>query len=573
MPSREWADATDEDLAAIARTGIPAYDPWRDAGECQFDAEAARRVLRFFRGHLKLIEGETAGEPFTLEDWQVAIIANLFGWYRPDGMRRYRSAFVLIPRKNGKTPLAAAIALYLLVRDNEPGAQVYSAAGELTQAALLYRHAAGMVRADPKLASVLRPYDTFKSIEYGATSSFFRSLSADARTKHGQNAHGVVIDELHVHPNAELVNVLTKSTSSRRQPMTVYITTADFERDSICNTLHDYSRKVRDGIASSPEWLPVLYEASPTDDWQDEAVWRKCNPNLGVSKKIEYMREECRKADAIPALRNEFLRLDLNVRTGLESVLIDPAKWAACAGAVPYDEMAKSLVGSPCFGGFDLATKNDLIAFVLFFPNDCAVLCWLWAPAEGARERALRDRAPYIDWALRTPEGDASPGLASILPWESSGFLRLTDGNVADYAVVEQDVMRLCETYRPKVVNYDRWNAEATVQRLIAAGVTMAPMGQGFASMTAPTKEIVERLVPAGLLRHGGHPALAWMASHVQGERDPAGNLKFSKSKSRERIDGLVALAMAVGGSQVTPVAPKPFVPMVMHIGGDRRDE
>lgn len=564
MPSRDWIAASDGEIAELARTGIPGYDAWRDAGECAFVPEVARRVLRFFRGHLKLIEGETAGQPFLLEDWQVAIIVNLFGWIRPDGTRRYRSCFLLVPRKNGKTPLAAAIALYLLVRDGEPGAQVYSAAGELTQAALLYRHAAGMVREDGKLASVLRPYDSFKSIEYAATSSFFRSLSADARTKHGQNAHGVVIDELHVHPSAELVNVLTKSTSSRRQPLTVYITTADFDRDSICNRLHDYSRKVRDGRVKTAEWLPVLYEAMPTDDWRDEAVWRRVNPNLGVSKKIDYMKEECAKAGAIPALRNEFLRLDLNIRTGLDSVVIDPAKWAACSGALSYAELAKSLVGQPCFGGFDLATKNDLVAFSLFFPLQCAALCWLWAPADNARERALRDRAPYLEWALKTPEGDGSPGLASILPWESSGFLRLTDGNVADYAVIEQDVVRLCETFRPKVVNYDRWNAEATVQRLLAAGIQMAPMGQGYQSLTAPTKELVERLVPAAMLKHGGHEGLAWMVSHVQAERDSAGGLKFSKRKSRERIDGLAALVMAIGASQVAPVAPPQYDPVVV---------
>lgn len=564
MPSRDWIAASDGEIAELARTGIPGYDAWRDAGECAFVPEVARRVLRFFRGHLKLIEGETAGQPFLLEDWQVAIIVNLFGWIRPDGTRRYRSCFLLVPRKNGKTPLAAAIALYLLVRDGEPGAQVYSAAGELTQAALLYRHAAGMVREDGKLASVLRPYDSFKSIEYAATSSFFRSLSADARTKHGQNAHGVVIDELHVHPSAELVNVLTKSTSSRRQPLTVYITTADFDRDSICNRLHDYSRKVRDGRVKTAEWLPVLYEAMPTDDWRDEAVWRRVNPNLGVSKKIDYMKEECAKAGAIPALRNEFLRLDLNIRTGLDSVVIDPAKWAACGGSLSYAELAKSLVGQPCFGGFDLATKNDLVAFSLFFPLQCAALCWLWAPADNARERALRDRAPYLDWALKTPEGDGSPGLASILPWESSGFLRLTDGNVADYAVIEQDVVRLCETFRPKVVNYDRWNAEATVQRLLAAGIQMAPMGQGYQSLTAPTKELVERLVPAAMLKHGRHEGLAWMVSHVQAERDSAGGLKFSKRKSRERIDGLAALVMAIGASQVAPVAPPQYDPVVV---------
>ena len=288
LPIARWGDAA---LEQVCRTGIPGYDPWSTAGPGhRFEVALARRAIAFFHDMLVFVEGERAGEPFDLEPWQAAIVGNLFGWVDGrTGLRRYREALVFVARKNGKTSLAAGLALYLLLCDGEPGGQVYSAAAEQSQAALIFRHAMQMVAKRPELAARTRVYRAFKSIEVGETGSIFRALTADAQTKHGLSVHGAVIDELHAHPTRDLVDVLQTGTGSRRQPLTVHITTSDYERISICNEKHEYAKKVRDGALADASFLPVIYEASIEDPWDDPRTWLKANPNLGVSVKEDYL--------------------------------------------------------------------------------------------------------------------------------------------------------------------------------------------------------------------------------------------------------------------------------------------
>ena len=527
IPLARWGDAA---LEHVCRTEIPGYDPWATALPGQrFDAGLARRAIAFFHDMLVFVEGERAGQPFDLEPWQAAIVGNIFGWIdATTGYRRYREGFVFVARKNGKTAICAGIALYLLLCDGEPGAQVYSAAAEQAQAALIFRCAMQMIARQQELLARTRVYRAFKSIEVPETGSIFRALTADAQTKHGLSVHGAVIDELHAHPTRDLVDVLQTATGARRQPLTVHITTSDHERVSICNEKYDYAKKVRERTIADASFLPVIYEAAPSDDWADPAVWKKANPNLGVSVKEEYLARECARAKESPAYLNTFLRLHLNIRTNADVAAFDMRQWETCRGERSFHELAASLEGHECYAGLDLASTEDLTALVLVFPDDGnAVLPFFWCPKDGAVAREKRHRVPYTGWAR-------------------DGFLELTDGNATDFDHVEKKAVELAKRYRLRSLGFDRFGAAQVVNHLKDAGIDVVLFGQGFVSMNGPSKYL-DVLVRSGDLCHGGHPVLAWMASNLMWEKDAADNWKPSKKKSREKIDGLTALIMALG--------------------------
>ena len=513
---------------------LPVYDPRVDAGSCRFDRAAAEHYIGFFHDCLTHIEGEWAGRPFLLGPWQKAIVANLFGWKRPDGFRRYRELFLEVPRKNGKTPLAAGIVLALLCVDDEPGAQIYSAASDREQAALLYRHAEGMVHQEPALASRVLPRVSGKCLEYVAAGSFYRALSAEARSKHGFNSHGVVVDELHTQKNGKLIEVLESSMGTRRQPLLVSITTADFARPSICNEKEAHADKVARGLVVDPEFLPVIYRADPKDPWDVEATWRKANPNYGVSIKPAELARAARLARLSPRARNTFLRLHLNVKTSADVAWLPDELWRPCG--VPsmlergidawIDELG--LEGAECHGGLDLSAVRDLSAFVLYFPEEQVLLPTFWSPAERAEEREATEGVSYTAWA-------------------SEGWLNLTPGRTVDHERIRKGIGELGERFRIRDICFDRWGASQLVRQLDDDGFELVKFGQGYASMSNPSKEL-ERLVVEGVVRHGGHPVLAWNAANVMVEQDAAENIKPSKKKSTDRIDGIVAAVMALGG-------------------------
>lgn len=529
------ADATAGELSLLR--AIPGYDPFAHAAGCWWEPEPAETALAFFPECLKHVEGACAGKPFILERWQQSIIANLFGWKKTDEMkrevRRYRECLIYVPRKSGKSPMCAGIALFVLFCDSELGQQNFVAAADREQAGYLFRHAKGMVESEPELDSRCRVYGgnasagQSRSIVREDRMSFLRVISADADTKYGGNAHLVVIDELHTQPNRDLVDVLVTSTASanRAQPLILYITTADFNRPSICNEKHDYACKVRDGIIADPSFLPVIYEAPQMADWRDPAVWSAANPNLGVSVSREYLERECKKAQEIPAYENTFRRLHLNQVTETDTRAIPMDRWDAITQPVDLAELASQ----ECYGGLDLSTTTDLAALVLSFPADGGykIRPQFWAPRENARLRERRDRVPYEQWARQ-------------------GFLKLTEGDVIDYDVIRADILELSKIHNVREIACDRWNATQLITQLTGDGLNVIAYGQGFRDMTAPTKELL-KLVVEGKLWHGGHPVLRWMASNLATETDAAGNLKPSKKKSTERIDGLVALIMSIG--------------------------
>lgn len=516
---------------------IPGYDPISTAGDCRFDPEIAERALSFIPDCLRHVKGAKGGQSIELEPWENSIIANLFGWMRPDGMRRYREAFIYVPRKNGKTTLAAIVVLLLFFLDREPGSEIYCAAADREQASLVFAQAKGMVLQEPELARRCQVYQ--KAIVRSEVSASFKTISADANTKHGYNAHGVVIDELHAQKNRELVDVLMTSTGARSQPLVVHITTADFRRPSICNEKYATACKVRDQKIDKPSFLPVIYETKFDEDWRDERVWRKANPNLGVSFQIDYLRDKCQDAIEIPAFENTFRRLHLNQQTEQDERAIQMEQWDKCAGPPILDA---ALEGRPCFGGLDMASTTDVTAFVLLFPPEDTddksepwiILPKFWIPGVNAILRDRRDSVPYTAWIR-------------------DGWITAHDGNRTDYDAIRVDINEMRERFNIQDVGVDRWNATQLIMQLTGDGLGITPFGQGFKDMTAPTKEFLAK-IGAGQIRHGGNPVLSWMAGNLAVESDAAGNLKPSKKKSTERIDGMVALIMALGRAMVQEI-------------------
>lgn len=525
-------------LADVIRL-IPGYDPYATAGDSWFDEESAREAVDFFPECLKHVEGACAGQPFVLETWQQAIVGNIFGWKRKDDkgriVRRYREVLIYCPRKQGKSPLASGLGLYVFFCDPERGQQDYIAATTREQASLMFRQCKGMIEQEPQLSSRCRIYGgtapggQSRSIVRESDSSFLRVIAGEAGGQHGQTPHLILVDELHAQPNRELIDTLRTGMASnnRVQPLTVYITTADYERESICNEMHGIAQKVRDGIYDDPAFLPCIWEADVADDWTDPAVWARVNPNLGISVSEEYLEREVKGAQEEPARLNEFLRLHLNVVTKQRTRWLDEDAWESSAGEVDPEELA----GRVCIGGLDLSAKYDLTALVLIFPNDdgsYSVLPRFWIPEESAILSERKHSIPYS-------------------AWNRGGHITFTPGASVDYQLIEQQVLEDSQSYQLEAVMFDPWNANATRTRLEADGITMVEFPQTLKTFNEPTKEF-GRLVKEGLMHHGNHPVLTWCANNVEVYTDPSGNIRPVKPKDGgpNKIDGIVAAVMGL---------------------------
>lgn len=505
---------------------IVGYNPIETATTCSYDHDAAQFAVDFFAECIHHVEGTFAGQPFIMPEWQENITRTLFGWKRPDGSRRYRDVYMELPRKNGKTTWAAGVALYLLACDNEQKATVYCCAGDIEQATLVFSAAASMVAREEMLTQRLIVRPSVKRILYPEREGYLRAIPANASTKHGLNPSGIIFDELHVQPDRDLWDTMQtgKASTARRQPLTIAITTAGYDRHSICWEQHDYAIKVRDGIIENESFLPVIYAASTDDDWTSEETWKKANPNYGISVSPEYLATECQRAQDSPAYENTFRRLHLNQWTEQATRWIPMAKWDACS--TEYGP----LQGCVCFGGLDLSTTYDITALTLVFPHDdgtYSIVPYCWIPDENAHDRERKDRVPYMTWAKQ-------------------GFIETTPGDVIDYGFVRKKINELGDVFNIKKIAADRWNATHIIQELEGDGFEMVSFGQGYASMTAPTK-LLETLIREKKIRHNAHPVLRWAMSNVMVEQDAAGNIKPSKRKSTERIDPIVAAVMGIG--------------------------
>jgi len=494
----------------------------------RFDEDAARHAIDFY-GFLRHSKGEWAGEPFELSPWQAFITWSLFGWMRKNGTRRFREAYEEVARKNGKSTKIAGTGLYGLVADGEPGAEIYSSATKREQARISHSEAVRMVKASPDLSGLVKPFRD--NLNIPGTASKFEPLGADADTLDGLNIHMALVDELHAHKNRDMVDVLETATGSRRQPLIYYITTAGYDRTSICREIHDRAVQVLEGHVPDDSLFAYIATLDDDDDWTDESVWVKANPNIGVSAKWAKLRAGAEKAKESLGYRNTFLRLHMNQWTQQSTKWIDMDAWTE-SGQTPV--AAEDVSGMPCFGGLDLSTTTDISAWVMDFPledGNHVWLCRFWAPEERAAQRQKKDQVPYLQWA-------------------KEGYIELTPGDVIDYDVIRERINEDGKRFNIREIAIDRWNATQISTQLDGDGFTVVPFGQGFASMSAPSKEF-EALVIGRRLRHGNNPVLNWMADNVAVKQDAAGNVKPDKEKSNERIDGIVAGIMATGRALV----------------------
>ena len=486
--------------------------------------------MRFFEKHLTHAKGELGGQPFLLQPWQKGYIRSLFA--ETNGRRKVRTSLLAIPRKNGKSTLAAGIALRCLLED-EPGAEVYSCAASRDQARLVFDTARIAVEQSPTLSQLLKVYRN--AIVRESTHSTYKSLSAEAGLQHGLSPHAVVFDELHV-SNREMWEVMLSGQGARRNPLTVALTTAGYDRKSVCWEVWKYAESVASGAIKDDSFLPQIFAAPVDADWKDEKVWAAANPNLGVSVKLDFLRSECARAIEMPTYENTFRQLYLDQWTEQDQRWLRMDHWAQGNGACPVD-----LAGRECWAGLDLATTFDTTAFVLLFPLDDGTF-WVephfFIPNENAHQRERRDKVPYITW-------------------QRQGLLTMTDGNVTDFEVVRRDIVNLASKYRIRGIGLDPWGSAHLGQQLQGDGLPMQDFRQGYGSLSGPSKQL-ENFVVSGKLRHGGHAVLSWQASNVAIQQDSAaGNIKPSKAKSTERIDGIVSLVMAIGLWQ-TSTAPPP---------------
>lgn len=489
-----------------------------------FDEAAAWRVIGFC-SVCRHYKGEFAGEIFSPEPWQQFFLWVLFGWKRADGTRRFRTAYLEVARKNGKTYLGAVVGLYLFCADNEAGAEVYSVATKRDQARICHGDAVQIVRNSEVLREEIEVLRDNLSIEQ--TASKFEPLGRDSDTLDGLNVSGAIMDELHAWKNRLLWDVIDTATGSRRQPLIAAITTAGFNRQTVCWDQHVYLKKILAGQVVDDTFFGMIFTLDDEAELEDERAWIKANPNLGVSVKVDDLIGQVERAKSLPAQLNSILRLRFNIWTQAEKRWIHPTAWSACS--TPVDE--ESLLGRTCYAGLDLSSTTDISALVYVFPpageDDLyQALCRFWIPDERIGERSLRDRVPYD-------------------VFRRDGHIIATPGEVIDYGFIVQCLQADKERFEIAELAFDRWGATKIVQDVADLGIDVVQFGQGFASMSAPMKEL-EKLIISRKLSHGGHPVLAWMADNVVAVQDPAGNLKPDKSKSIEKIDGIVALIMAL---------------------------
>jgi phage terminase large subunit-like protein len=497
-----------------------------------FSEPHASKIEQFFAHQLRYVEGAKAGQPFVLEPWQRKIVRDLFGWLREDGTRRYRLAYIEVPRKNGKSTFAAGIALYLLLCDREERPQVYSCAGDREQAGIVFRAAREMITSGtPTLQAEadLRQYE----IRGNRRGGWYAATSAEAYSAHGKSPHGIIFDELHTQPNRQLWDAMLSGRGARANPLVVAITTAGHDRSSICWEMHQRAKAAIADPDSDPTFYGVIYGADAADDWTSEEVWRKANPNLGVSVSLDFLRDECTAARNNPAAENVFRNLYLNQWTEQAVRWIQMHHWDQCRQDFDLSEFS----GEPVWCGLDLASTRDINALSMVFKRDgdYYVKCRYWMPAEVADIRGKQDRAQAKRWA-------------------SQGLITQTDGNVADYGVICAELCEVAERFDLQCLAYDPWGpARAMAQQLAAAGFPaerLKEFRQTIGSFAAPSKEF-ERRIANQTLHHDGDPVLRWMAGNVAAERDKSDNIRPSKSRSADKIDGIVATIMAMGTAMV----------------------
>lgn len=506
--------------------------------DLRFDLDAAKGAFAFF-GELRHYSGDWAGMPFALENWQEFVVGSIFGWkWKASGLRRFIRALVHVPRKNGKTFLAAGIALYMLVVDGEPAPQVYSVATKEKQARLAWRDAKKIVKYCKTLNRLLRC--KVDVIEFEGGDGLFAPLGSDSDTLDGLNPHCSVGDEVHAWKSRDLYDVLDDAMGARSQPLFLLISTAGYFLDGIYATLLEHLRNILSGGDGyrDDSTFGVIYEADNADNWADEVEWRKANPNLGVSKTWAYMRDQCNQAKLQKGKLNAFKNKQLNLWVRADERWLGVEQWKACRAGISLDQVK----GKSCVLGLDLASTSDFTAIALVFPPDQTpdgkwwVFTRQYLPQESLDDDSKRKK--YLLDILRK--------------WADAGHIYTTPGNVTDYSYIVSDIKKLAEDFKIREAVIDPFNASQVSVDLENAGIKVVHFYQKAMNFNAPMQKL-ETLVLKGEIAHEGNPVMTWQAGNVVALEDSNGNIKPDRKKSSEKIDGVVATLMGIGRWMVEP--------------------
>jgi phage terminase large subunit-like protein len=488
-----------------------------------------------FAESLPISSGKLAGQKLRLRDWQKDMLRPVFD-RQIDGKRVIRTALFSFPRKQGKTQIAAVLALAFLCGPLvEERGQIYSAASDRNQAGLVFKELCAIIDRVPWMTDRLNIRKQIKVVEDETTGSFYEALSSDARKAHGLSPSCIIADEIAQWRGRDLWDNLVSGTGAREQPLIVAIGTQSDSDENLMSELVDYAEKVNKGDVEDATFHGVVYAAPPDADPWNPATWAACNPALRDFKDFNDMKTQADQARRIPARIGPFKNLQLNMRISAEVRFIPPEDWNACGEPVN----ATGLYGRPCFAGLDLSSTQDLTAAVLYFPEDGgAVIPFYWLPKDNIRMLEETGRVPYR-------------------AWQEQGLIELTPGRAVDYHYVARKLAQVASDYDLKGIAYDRWRIKAFERVLVEEGVSLplVEWGQGFKDM-APAVDALEAAVLDGRIMHGGNPILRWNCSNCVVEQDAAGNRKLSKKRSREKIDGAVSLAMAIGLAAKEEVKP-----------------
>lgn len=491
-----------------------------------FDRDSAEHRLSFYN-FCKHSKGEWAGQVLKPEPWQQFIQWNIFGWKNADGSRRFRTAYTAVARKNGKSTDIASTGLYIAFFDDEPGAEVYTAATKYDQACIIHSESTRMVKASSSLQRIIKIFKNTLTCEPKAQK--YVPLGQDSNTSDGLNVHAALIDEYHAHPDSGMYDVLKTGMGARRQPLMYIITTAGFEKDYPCFEMEQRIKRILDGSEIDDTVFGLIYTLDDGDDWTDSSLWVKANPNLGVSKYLNTMEDDFKEAYSMPSKQNNFKTKHLNIWTEAQTRWITHDIWAKNSGPVN----AEGLSGRRCWGGLDLSTTTDLSAWVLCFPPEAKgdkfqFLYRFFLPQDNMHERELREKVNYSAWIR-------------------NGLITATPGNVIDYDYIMHQILEDAKKYSIEELNFDPYNSTALVTDLMAEGLNCVEFRQGFLSMSPACKEF-ERKVLGGELATGGNPVMNWMVACTETVSDPAGNIKIVKperGKTGKHVDGVVASVMA----------------------------
>lgn len=502
-----------------------------------FDAWSANDVCDFIE-KLPHVEGQWDSESITLEPSQVFILTTIFGWRRKsDQKRRFTSVYIEMARKGAKSTLTGGVALYCLTCEGEVGPQILVGATTGEQAMKVFKPAKSMVDKTPDLREAFQLETFVRSITCNTNGGYIQTLNAKSSTQDGHNPHMGILDELHAHKDRGLYDVIKSAFGSRKNPLMWVITTAGYNVDGVCYEQRKLVAKVLEGLVEADHYFGIIFTLDEGDDPLDEKVWPKANPMLGITPTIESMRSYASEAVASPESMGEFRTKRLNVWTTAKGAWLNLEHWRRNSKVPDYD----SLVEHRCTAGLDLASTSDISALVLTWIREARlnILCRFWLPEDVITERTEKANVPYK-------------------LWHEQGWLKSTPGNVTDYDFIEQDIYRLMDAYNIQQIGFDPWNATTLVNRLVENGVPMVQMRQGPKTFNAPMREL-ERMLKSGAVLHGDNPVLSWMASNVVARRDANDNLAPDRKNSQEKIDGIVALLMAIGCQDLAADEPSPY--------------